>query len=470
MAKQPIVLILAAGLGTRMKTKRAKVLHEVAGRPLIAWAVEAALGAEARRIVAILGHQHEDVKECLDARYGEGRVEVALQLEQKGTGHAVQCALESIANEDGDQVVAVITGDCPLFSGERIRELVAACHESPAAMSLVSLRPNRPLPYGRLVRDESGTLVRIVEHRDATEAEREIDEMNAGFYAVKLEHLRAGIGGLTTDNAQGEFYLTDLAAHAAARGGAAVIEADLEDTYGINDRSDLAHVTSIAQRRINDGWMRAGVTMISPENTYIDADAGPIASDVTLFPGVFLHGRTRIGEGATVGPGCVLTNAEVGARAYLKPYSVLTDSKFGANVQTGPFTHCRPGTRVDEGAKLGNFVETKKTHLMAGAKASHLTYLGDASVGVKANVGAGTITCNYDGFSKFKTTIEAGAFIGSNSELVAPVTVGRDAYVGAGTTVTKDVPRSSLAISRVKQVNVEGWADRFRAAQSKRGK
>ncbi len=469
MSEKPVVVILAAGLGTRMKSETAKVLHEVAGRPLIHWAVETAREAGAERVVAILGHQHELVKQSLDARYGNDSITIALQLEQNGTGHAVQCALPALQGEPDDRIVVILTGDAPLLRAERVRELVQACAGAQSGLALLSTHPSRQVAYGRLVRDEHGRLLRIVEHKDATAEQREIAEMNAGFYAVRLGHLRADLATLDANNAQGELYLTDLAANAAERGGAAVADAPFEEVSGINDRIDLAEVSRVARARINAAWMREGVTMVDPTSCFIDADVGPIGRDTWLGPGVHLRGATSIGEGARIDVGCVLTDAELDAGVYLKPYSVLSEASLGPNAEVGPFSHCRPGTRLDENAKLGNFVETKKTHLMAGAKANHLAYLGDASVGARANIGAGTITCNYDGFHKHRTNIEAGAFIGSDSQLVAPVTIGRDAYVGSGTTVTRDVPRSALALSRVKQVNVDGWADRFREAQAKRG-
>jgi bifunctional UDP-N-acetylglucosamine pyrophosphorylase/glucosamine-1-phosphate N-acetyltransferase len=470
MSEKPVVLILAAGLGTRMKSDLAKVLHPVAGRPLVAWAVDTARGAGADRTIAILGHQIDEVRELLDRRFGDGAVEIAHQAEQKGTGHAVLCALPALEREPDDRIVVILSGDAPLFRGDRVAELVRACAASESGMALVSTRPTRPVQYGRLVRDAAGVLQRIVEHADATADELAIDEMNAGFYAIRLGVLRAGVTGLGADNAQGELYLTDLAEQAAERGGAAVIEAPFEEIYGINDRVDLAQVEAAARRRINEELMRAGVTMAAPDQTFVDADVGPIGRDVWIGPGVHLRGATSVGDRTRIDAGSVLTDVAVAADAHIKPYSVISEATLGPKVQIGPFTHCRPGTTVDEGARLGNFVETKKTHLMAGAKASHLAYLGDASVGSKANIGAGTITCNYDGFNKYKTKIEAGAFIGSDTQLVAPVTVGRDAFVGAGSTVTKDVPRSALALTRVKQVNVEGWADRFRDAQLKRKK
>ncbi len=466
----PLVLIMAAGLGTRMKSDRAKVLHELAGRPMICWVVKAAKAAGAGKVVAILGHKADTVAAVLDTTFGAGAVEVALQREQRGTGHAVQSALPALEGEPDDRIVVILSGDAPLLDSCRISELTRACAQSPSGLALLSTRPDRVMPYGRLVREggPAGKLLKIVEWSDASEAERAIPDCNAGFYAVRLGHLRRDLATLRADNAKGELYLTDLVARAAERGGATAIDAPFTEVSGINDRVDLAAVDKVARRRVNEGWMRQGVTMVDPDSTYIDADLPAIGGDVWLGPGVHLRGKTQVGAGARIDAGCVLTDSQVAEGAYLKPYTILTESSIGQRAQLGPFTHCRPGTRVDEDAHLGNFVETKKTHLMAGAKANHLAYLGDASIGAKANIGAGTITCNYNGFSKQKTVVEAGAFIGSDTQLVAPVTVGRDAYVGAGSTITKDVPRAALALTRVKQVNVEGWADRFREAQAKR--
>jgi bifunctional UDP-N-acetylglucosamine pyrophosphorylase/glucosamine-1-phosphate N-acetyltransferase len=437
---------------------------------MLHWVVTAARAAGADRVIAILGHKAETVKAALDGSFGPRAVEIALQPEQRGTGHAVACALPAMSAEPDDRIVVILSGDAPLLASERIAELVAACEASPAGMALLSTVPPHPMPYGRLVRDPSGKLERIVEHADATDEQRRIQDTNAGFYAVRLGHLRTDLQALRADNAKRELYLTDLVAHAAARGGATAIDAPFAEVAGINDRVDLAAVEIAARRRINEAWMRSGVTMVDPTSTYIDADAGPLGKDVWLGPNVALRGKTTLGDGVRIDMGAVLSDVQVAENVYVKPYSVLSDTVLGPRAEIGPFTHCRPGSRIDEDARLGNFVETKKTHLMAGAKANHLAYLGDASIGAKANIGAGTITCNYDGFGKYQTTIEAGAFIGSDSQLVAPVTVGRDAYVGSGTTITKDVPRGALALSRVKQVNVEGWADRFREQNARRKK
>jgi bifunctional UDP-N-acetylglucosamine pyrophosphorylase/glucosamine-1-phosphate N-acetyltransferase len=459
---------MAAGLGTRMKSDRAKVLFKVAGRELVVWAVENARAAGADKVVAVLGHQREQVEALLSDRYGDDAPAVAVQAEQRGTGHAVQCALPALEAEDDNRVVVIITGDAPLLDPERIRELTEACEASDSKLALLSTRAPQPMPYGRLLRDGDRRLIRIVEERDASDQEKAIEELNAGFYAVRLGDLRRDIAALSDDNAQRELYLTDLAAAAYQRGGAAVIEAPWHEVNGINTRVELAEVEGHARERINRALMLAGVSMQDPASTFVDADAGPFGTDVWLGSGVHVRGRSKVADRARLDTGVVVKDTEIGADAWVKPHSMLTDAVIGERVQIGPFAHCRPGTRVDEDAKVGNFVETKKAHLMAGAKANHLAYLGDASVGARANVGAGTITCNYDGFAKYRTVIEADAFIGSDSQLVAPVTIGKGAYVGSGTTVTKDVPRASLALSRVKQVNKEGWADRFREVQRKR--
>lgn len=466
--QSPIVVVLAAGLGTRMRSERAKVLFPVAGRELVVWAVENARAAGAEEVVVVLGHQHEVVEELLATRYGEEKPTVALQLEQRGTGHAVQCALPALDGQADDRIVVIVTGDAPLLGAGRIAELHSACTRSESKMALVSTKAPHPMPYGRLVRDQEGNLVNIVEERDATADEKALTELNAGFYAVRLGDLRRDVAALDDDNSQGELYLTDLAAAAYQRGGAAVVEAPWTEVSGINTRVDLAAVEREARRRINEELMLSGVSMAEPNSTFIGADAGPFGTDVWIGPNVHIRGKTSVGDRTRIDAGSVLEDCELAEEVWIKPHSVLRDAMVGPRVQVGPFAHCRPGTRLDEDARVGNFVETKKAHLMAGAKANHLAYLGDASIGARANVGAGTITCNYDGFAKYRTVIEADAFIGSDSQLVAPVTVGKGAYVGSGTTVTKDVPRAGLALSRVKQINKEGWADRFRDVQRKR--
>jgi bifunctional UDP-N-acetylglucosamine pyrophosphorylase/glucosamine-1-phosphate N-acetyltransferase len=457
-ATSSIAVILAAGLGTRMKSGTAKVLHRVAGRPLLFWPVELARASGCRRVVAVLGHQLETVRAALDARYGAGAIGVAEQKQQKGTGHAVQMAMPSLAGEPGDARVIVLSGDVPLLTRETIARLVDAAR---GPVAVVTMRPESPRGYGRMVRDAAGRLLRIVEDKDATPEQKAIREVNSGIYAFRLDFLRAHIGGLSSDNAQKELYLTDLVARAAAEGhDVPTIDAPPDEVAGVNDRVDLARLDAVARRQVNERWMREGVTMVAPETVCIDADVASIGKDTELRAGVQLRGATRVGAGVTIDVGCVLTDTDVGDGSNIKPYSVLTETRVGARAQIGPFSHCRPGSDLADDVHLGNFVETKKARLGAGAKANHLAYLGDADVGPKSNVGAGTITCNYDGKLKHKTVIGAGAFIGSDTQLVAPVTVGDGAYVGAGTTVVKDVPAGALAVSRAPQHNIEGWAER----------
>ncbi len=481
-----IAMILAAGRGTRMKSEKTKVLHTVAGRPIIQWVVNAALQGGCNRIVTIVGHQKKAVAEFLQDTYpntstestlSNSSVELVQQTQQKGTGHAVQCGLNALIHEPDDKIVVILSGDAPLFRASYVKKLVTACRQSAVGLALVSTQPNRPVEYGRLVRNTDGMLTEIVEHRDATEKQRQITEMNAGFYAVRLGLLRQCIAKLDNSNSQSEFYLTDIVRGATELvkqtnttkdQGPVTIDIPFCDVCGINTRIDLAWIEDVAKQTILNEHMKNGVTIVDPTSTYIDVTVQGIGTDTRIGPNVSIRGNSRIGNSVSIDTGCVIIDSVVDSQAQIRPYSVIQNSQIGTAAQIGPFTHCRPNTSVGKSAKLGNFVETKNTHLQEGAKANHLAYLGDASVGAGANIGAGTITCNYDGFAKYRTTIEAGAFIGSDSQLIAPVTIGRDAYVGSGTTVTKDVPRSALALSRSKQVNVDNWADRFRKAQEKR--
>jgi bifunctional UDP-N-acetylglucosamine pyrophosphorylase / glucosamine-1-phosphate N-acetyltransferase len=450
------VVILAAGLGTRMVSEKPKVLHKVAGRPLVLWPVALARALAADKVIAVLGHKLEDVRAILP----DG-VEVARQEQQRGTGDAVRQALPALAAEPDDARVLILYGDVPLLSGDTVAALLAAQREAPIA--LVTARVDPPRGYGRIVRDEAGRLARIVEEKDATPEEKLLDEINAGIYVFSLGFMRRGLATLLPQNAQGELYLTDLAARAVAEGVVVpTVLAPAEEIMGVNDRADLARMDGLARRRVAERHMRAGVTIVAPETVTIDADIEGIGRDVELGPGVSLRGKTRIGDGVRIDQGCVLSDTVIEDGANLKPYCVLTESRVGPRAQIGPFAHCRPGTVLGEDVHLGNFVETKKARLGKGSKANHLSYLGDAEIGAKVNVGAGTITCNYDGVHKHVTTIEDGVFIGSDTQLVAPVRVGREAYVAAGTTVTEDVPPGALAITRVAQVNKEGYVEKKR--------
>ncbi len=442
-----------------MKSDRPKVLHEVAGRPMVDWPVQAALDAGAERVVVVVGHGREEVEAALAARF-DARVETAVQAEQKGTGHAARCALPALAAFEGD--VVILYGDVPLIEAEAIEALLDARARGRGPLSLLTCRAPDPSGYGRILRDADGHVIGIREHKDASAEERAIDEINPGLYAADLSFLRDALEDLRADNAQGELYLTDIVPRAASQGGAEGTTWPLASLQGVNDRAQLAEAAAVMRRRIAVRHAKEGVTVRDLNRVDIDADVR-IEADAVLEPGVVLRGACRIGRGARIDVGCVLTNVEVAANAYLKPYSVAIDSRVGEGAQVGPFSHLRPGSDLGPESHVGNFVETKKTSLGRGAKANHLAYLGDGIVEEGVNVGAGTIFCNYDGFQKHTTVLEAGCFIGSDSQLVAPVRVGKNAYVATGTTVTRDVPADALAVGRTKQQNKEGYASRLRA-------
>ena len=453
---ETVALVLAAGMGTRMKSKTPKVLHEVAGRPLVSWTVSTALDAGVDRCVVVLGHARELVEKELTDRFGD-RVSSALQEEQNGTGHAVQCAMEALTGFDGN--VMVLYGDCPLIEAETLRSLIKEKGDVPLALVTASIE--NPTGYGRMIRGEEGSIVAIREHKDCSEKERQIQEVNPGIYLISASFLRKAIGELSSDNAQGELYLTDVVASAAAVSKVVAVDGEMQTLRGVNDRSELAQCDAEMRLRINTRWAKSGVGIQDLQGTFVGADV-IIEPDAKIEPGVHLRGRTVIKTGAKIGVGSVLTNVTVESGATLKPYSVAEASTIGERANIGPFAHLRAGTNLGAETKIGNFVETKKTSFGKGSKASHLAYIGDGIVGQDVNIGAGTIFCNYDGFQKNVTVLEDGVFIGSDSQLVAPLTVGKGAYVASGTTVTKDVPADALAISRTKQDNKLGYAARLR--------
>jgi bifunctional UDP-N-acetylglucosamine pyrophosphorylase/glucosamine-1-phosphate N-acetyltransferase len=462
MSKQTAVL-LAAGQGTRMKSHLAKVLHPLCGWPMLDFVVEAALAAGCDDAVVVVGHQRDAVTAHLEARFA-GRVRVAVQEEQRGTGHAVQCALPALTDDCG--AVLVLCGDTPLVRSEDLRALVVARADGDVELAMLTCRVADPTGYGRILR-EDGRIVGVREHRDASEAERRIDEINPGMFAARLDFLRRALAELKPNNEQGELYLTDIVTAASRVAVVKGVPAPAETLVGVNDRAQLAAAEDAMHSRIADRWRREGVTI----RTGARIDAGvTLEPDAVIEPGVVLRGRTHIGRGARIDVGCVLEDVTIGPAAHLLPYSVCTRSTVGDDARVGPFSHLRPDSSVGPEAHVGNFVETKKTTLHRGAKANHLAYLGDGEIGEGANVGAGTIFCNYDGFQKHKTTIGARAFIGSDSQLVAPITIGEGAYVATGTTVTKDVPPDALALSRTAQENKEGYAARLRGRLAARAK
>ncbi|MDQ6801925.1 MAG: bifunctional UDP-N-acetylglucosamine diphosphorylase/glucosamine-1-phosphate N-acetyltransferase GlmU [Acidobacteriota bacterium] len=458
------VIIMAAGLGTRMKSRMAKVLHPAAGRPLIDYVVDLAQQISGRPPIVVVGHQHEEVEQHVG-----DRARYALQEKQLGTGHAVQQALQNI--DANGKSILVLSGDVPLTRLETLHRLLDEHQRSGNALTLVTMELDQPALYGRIVRDANGGVMRIVEARDADEKQRQIREVNAGIYLFDGRHLAENLRRLSTNNAQGEYYLTDLIAmlrESGKRVGALLLD-DPVEALGVNSRAELASVEGEIQRRVIAKLMGEGVTFRNPETVVIDSMV-TIGNDTVIYPFVTIEGNTRIGTGCVIEPGVHLHNVTVGNDVHVKTGTVAEDSVIEDEAAVGPYAHLRGGTRLGKRVKVGNFVETKKAIFGEGSKASHLSYIGDAKIGSDVNIGAGTITCNYDGVNKNETVLEDGVFIGSDTQLVAPVRVGRGAYVGAGSTITKDVPPDALALSRVPQKVVEGWAAKRREEIRKKKK
>jgi len=446
------VVVLAAGKGTRMKSAVPKVLHEAAGLSLIERVLRTTAPLEPASIIVVVGYQASQIQEALGKRLG---LAFALQEPQLGTGHALLQAEPMLADARGTLVL--LSGDVPLLRPETVERLIRTHEERAAAATILTAVVSDADGYGRVVRS-AGEIASIVEHKDASPAEREIREINSGIYAFDLAPLFAALRTIGSSNAQREYYLPDLVK--IYRGRGLKVETvrldDPREILGVNSRKELADVATILRSEKNDELMAAGVTLVDPATAYIDPDV-TIGPDTIIHPGVFLEGKTTIGSRCEIHSGVRLVNSSVDDGAILHNFCVIIDSHVGKGAQLGPFAHLRPQSHVGEEAKVGNFVELKKTVLGRGSKASHLTYLGDTTVGAKVNIGAGTITCNYDGTTKNPTVIEDGAFIGSDSQLIAPVRIGKDAYVAAGSSITEDVPAEALAIGRGKQVNKPGW-------------
>jgi bifunctional UDP-N-acetylglucosamine pyrophosphorylase/glucosamine-1-phosphate N-acetyltransferase len=457
-AQAPIAIVLAAGQGTRMKSALPKVLHPLLGRPMVTYPVQAALDAGAAQVVVVLGHGREQVAPVLTERFGE-RVVFAHQERQLGTGDAARVGAAAVPHHTG--TFLVLYGDAAAITSECLTALHKRHDGSSALLSLLTVKSGDATGYGRIIRDPDGTPVDIREQRDCSPEEAAIREWNPGVYAVNARFFRDAIAQLNTKNAQGELYLTDLVALAAQKSVVADVTWPEEDLHGVNDRYELSQREQVMRLRFMRKLARSGVTIRDAGSTFIDADC-EIAPDVTIEAGVHLRGACAIESGAVIDTGCVLRNVKVCAGAKLLPYTIATDSAIGERAQVGPFSHLRPSSELGPESHVGNFVETKKTRLGKGSKANHLAYLGDSEIGQNVNVGAGTIFCNYDGFAKHLTVLEDNAFIGSDSQLVAPVTVGKDGYVATGTTVTMDVPAGALAIGRTKQVNKDGLGIRLR--------
>ena len=452
------VVILAAGKGTRMKSAEPKVLHRAGELPLIEHVLRTADSLHPATTVVVVGHLADRVTAALGKRLG---LRFALQQPQLGTGHALLQAEPHLAGATGTLVL--LSGDVPLLRPATVKTLIDRHRTSGAAATVLTARVTPPHEYGRIVRDGRGHISAIVEHKDATPAQRAIDEINSGIFAFALEPLFDAVRSLGSANAQGEYYLTDLVGLYRSQGRTVetVVLEDSREVLGVNSRRELADVTAILKTTRNDELMAEGVSIVDPATAWIGPDV-TIGPDTVIHPNVYLEGRTRIGSGCVVHAGVRIVDSTIADGVVINNYCVVSESRIAAGARIGPFAHIRPQSEIGEGAHVGNFTELKKTVLGKGSKANHLSYLGDAVIGEQVNIGAGTITCNYDGTHKHQTVIEDGAFVGSDTQLIAPVTVRKGAYIGTGTTIREDVPAGSLAVSAGKQRNIEGWVEKKR--------
>ncbi len=456
-------IVLAAGRGKRFKSSRPKVLHEVCGLPMVAHAVRAVAAVRPARTVVVVGRDAGEVAAAAQA--ASRSVSTALQQELLGTADAARTGEEALGRGPGD--ILVVPGDTPLLRGETLRRLVGAHRRRRAAATLLVARVADPRGYGRIIRAEGGLVERIVEETDATSAQRRITEVCTGVWVFDRALLRSSLAAVERDNAQGELYLTDVVAVLRAKGERveAVETSDPDEIIGVNSRAQLATAGVFMRSRINARHLDAGVTIVDPAQTFIDADVR-IGRDTVVLPLSFLHSGTRIGAGCEIGPSVRISDSRISDGARVQ-FSVLDRVRVGEGAAVGPYSYLRPGTRLDASARAGAFVEMKATRLGRGSKAPHLSYLGDAVIGSGVNIGAGTITCNYDGEHKHRTVVGDGAFVGSDTMLVAPVRIGPGAYTAAGSAITEDVPEGALGIARERQVNVKGWAARRRGGPKK---
>ncbi|MFC0190371.1 bifunctional UDP-N-acetylglucosamine diphosphorylase/glucosamine-1-phosphate N-acetyltransferase GlmU [Fictibacillus aquaticus] len=447
-------VILAAGQGTRMKSKLYKVLHPVCGKPMVEHVVDQISALDMKKIVTVVGHGAETVKEHLG-----DRAQYVLQEEQLGTAHAVMQAEDALAGEKG--ITLVVCGDTPLITSETMQKLIDEHVSLNAKATILTAKAEDPTGYGRIIRNAEGTVERNVEHKDASEEELAVKEINTGTYCFDNEALFAALKQVNNDNVQGEYYLPDVVEIIQKQGEvvAAYQTPSFDETMGVNDRVALSQAEKIMKRRINEKHMRNGVTLIDPENTYISADA-EIGNDTVIYPGTVILGAAKIGSENIIGPSSEIKDSTIGDQNVIKQ-SVVHDSEVGSFTNIGPFAHIRPSSQLENNVKIGNFVEVKKSVMAEGSKASHLSYIGDAEIGKNVNLGCGSITVNYDGKNKSLTKVGDGAFIGCNSNLVAPVTVGAGAYVAAGSTITEDVPSDALSIARSRQTTKENYVQKL---------
>jgi bifunctional UDP-N-acetylglucosamine pyrophosphorylase / glucosamine-1-phosphate N-acetyltransferase len=457
------VVVLAAGKGTRMKSQLPKVLHRISGLTIIERVLRTAAALQPASITMVVGHGADDVRQSLAKRR---LLQFVTQEQQLGTGHALLQARAHLEGKTG--TVILLSGDAPLLTVDSLQSLLAAHAEAEAAATVITANFARPFGYGRIVRTPTGKISKIVEERDTTSAQKAINEINSGIYAFDLAPLFAALDTIGTANKQGEYYLPDLVAiyRKQKRAVATWTVQNGDEIRGINSRTELAEVSTMVRQQKNEELMAAGVTLIDPATTYIDADV-VVGPDTVIYPCVFLEGSTKIGSACEIHSGTRIVNSTIGDRVCVRNHTVVADSTVEAGAFLGPFAHIRPGSTVGEDVHIGNFVELKKTEMGKGAKANHLAYLGDSKIGEKTNVGAGTITCNYDGEKKHQTIIGAGVFVGSNSTLVAPVTLADGSYIAAGSAITTDVPAGALAIGRSRQENKDGWVTKRQAEKSK---
>ena len=442
------IIILAAGKGTRMKSAMVKILHPVAGVPMLSYSLAVARKLTPQKLVVVVGFQGEVVRQ----QFSAPDLIFAEQTEQLGTGHAVQIAVQPLQGFQG--TVLILCGDVPLLTEDTVQRFLLTHREKKATLSVLTTLLQNPKNYGRIFRREDGQLLRIVEDKDLQAGEEGIREINTGIYCVESKFLFSALPSLTDRNAQREYYLTDLVAQANAQEEKTFgyVADNPFEVMGINTRSDLAKAAQYMRQKINERHMLDGVTLIDPATTYIDQTV-EIGRETVIYPNCFLMGKTFLGESCVIEPGCKIVDTRVGNSVTVKVSSVISESVIADQVEIGPFAHLRPQNTLRERSKVGNFVELKKSVLGKGSKANHLSYIGDTTIGEKVNVGAGTITCNYDGKKKHPTLIEDEVFIGSNTALVAPIKIGRNALIGAGSTITKEVPPDTLAVTRAKQMH-----------------
>jgi bifunctional UDP-N-acetylglucosamine pyrophosphorylase/glucosamine-1-phosphate N-acetyltransferase len=443
-------VVLAAGLGTRMKSSLPKVLHHILGRPMVRYALEAAQGLSPVKTVLVVGQRQSGIQGVIGEESG---IAYALQKEQKGTAHALLSAIPALKGV-GKVTVLVTCGDAPLLTTATLRRFLALHRKHRNAISVLSFIAENPASYGRIVRDGKGRSLGIIEEKDTTASERQITEVNSGVYAIEMNALSL-VRDIKLNKKKGEYYLTDVFALARERTLPVGVYplGEQHEFMGVNSRQDLLQAIEVMRRRIIDQWLEKGVTFLDASSVFVGPSVR-IGVDTVVYPGVHLEGTTNIGPRCLLYPNVRIVDSSVRKGAVIKDSTLVEHSSIGADAEVGPFAHIRPGSRIDRSAKIGNFVEVKKSHVGRETKAMHLSYLGDATIGRNVNIGAGTITCNYDGSSKHQTTIDEGVFVGSDTQLVAPVRVGKGSYIGAGSTITKDVPPGSLALSRAKQVTL----------------